>query len=523
MVTPSGTKRIPHRPSLIDALIPVIFLIIALGAAVFIYGGEAIGGPVQVAMFLAAVVAGLVGYKNGHSVARMTKAAVDSIGTAMGAMFILLSVGALIGTWNMSGTIATMTDWGIRILSPNWFFLTAAIICALIALSIGSSWTVMGTIGVALIAIASALGLSETMAAGAVISGAYFGDKMSPLSETTNLAPAVAGTDLYTHIRAMLATTVPSILIALGLFTFFGLTADPEGGINVDTGLQAIEETFTTGIIQIIPLIVVIVMALRKAPPTLAIITGALVGGIVAVLTQAETVENFAAASREELGLDPLGSGWLLLQGVWDAMATGFVPDTGSEALDELLAGGGMQGLLGTIWLIMVALAFGGIMNMTGFLARIIEPLHRAAKNDRGVMVATGTTAIGINVLAADQYLAIVLTGNVYKQDFEERGIAPQTLSRQIEDTATITSVLIPWNSCGAYASGVLGVETIAYAPFAFFNWINPIVSFIYALLGLQIQRAAPETHFPDSPNETEFYGVSGQRGDEVPVEGDKD
>ncbi len=523
MVTPSDTKRTPHRPSLLDSMIPVVFLIASLGSAVYLYGGDAIGGPVQVAMFLSAIVAGLVGFKNGHSVARMTKAAVDSIGTAMGAIFILFAVGALIGTWNMSGTIATMTDWGIQVLSPSFFYLTAAIICAIIALSIGSSWTVMGTIGVALIAISSALGLNEAMAAGAVISGAYFGDKMSPLSETTNLAPAVAGTDLYTHIRSMMATTIPAILIALGLFTFFGLRESPEDAINIESGLEAIEESFATGIIQIIPLIIVIAMALRKAPPTLAIITGAVTGGIVAVFTQQQTVQAFVDATREDLGLEPVGTAWSMVQGVWDAMATGFVADTDSEALNELLSGGGMEGLLGTIWLIMVALAFGGIMNMTGFLARIIEPLHNRAKTDRGMMVATGTTAIGINVLAADQYLAIVLTGNVYKHDFERRGIAPQSLSRQIEDTATVTSPLIPWNSCGAYAAGVLGVETIAYFPFAFFNLINPVISFTYAILGIQIKRVPQESHFPEAPHEAEFYGVSGQHADEVPVEGDKD
>lgn len=523
MVVPSDAKRIPHRPSLIDALIPVVFLIAALGAAVYLYGGDAIGGPVQVAMFLSAVVAALVGYKNGHSVARMTKAAVDSIATAMGAIFILFAVGALIGTWNMSGTIATMTDYGIQVLSPNWFYVTAAIICAVIALGIGSSWTVMGTIGVALIAISEALGLNTAMAAGAVISGAYFGDKMSPLSETTNLAPAVAGTDLYSHIRSMMATTIPAILIALGLYTFFGLRADPEGAINAEQGIGVIEDSFNIGLIPLIPLVVVIVMAVRKAPPTLAIITGALVGGLIAVIFQTDAVLEFVAAAREEAGMEPIGTGWALLQGVWDAMATGFVADTGNEALDELLSGGGMEGMLTTIWLIMVALAFGGVMNVTGFLSRLIEPLHRAAKSERGAMVATGTTAIGINVLAADQYLAIVLTGNVYKHDFEERGIAPQSLSRQIEDTATVTSPLIPWNSCGAYAAGVLGVETVAYFPFAFFNLINPIISFTYAILGIQIKHVPKQTHFPDAPHETEFYGVAGQHGDELPLDSDSE
>ena len=462
-----------------------------------------------------AIIAGLVAYKNGHSVEGLSKAAVDSVAAAMGAIFILFAVGALIGTWNMSGTIATMTQWGIQILSPNWFYVTAVVICAVIALGIGSSWTVMGTIGVALIAIAEALGLSGAMAAGAVISGAYFGDKMSPLSETTNLAPAVAGTDLYSHIRAMMATTIPSIVIALVIYAFIGMrTQIDSDAINVSTGIEALEDTFFLGLIPMIPLLVVVVMALRKWPPTIAIIAGALAGGVVAAFFQPDVVRAFVD--------DPdLGTVETMIKGVWSAMATGFEPNTGYEALDELLAGGGMESMLNTIWLIIVALAFGGIMNEAGFLAKLIEPLRNRAKTPRGTLVATGTTAIGINALAADQYLAIVLTGNVFKQQYEKEGIAPQTLSRQIEDTATVTSVLIPWNSCGAYAAGVLGIETIAYFPFAFFNWINPLVSFTYALLGIQIKRVTPETEFPPAPKDANFYGVSGRHADALPDRGD--
>ncbi len=529
MVVPEGAKPVPRQASLFDALVPVIFLIISLAFAIIIYGDNAIGGPVQVSLFLSAIVAGLMGYKNSHSITRMSKAAVDSIATAMGAIFILFAVGALIGTWNMSGTIATMTAWGIQVLSPNWFYLTAAIICGLIALGIGSAWTVMGTIGVALVAISEALGINTAIAAGSVISGAYFGDKMSPLSETTNLAPAIAGTDLYTHIRSMMVTTIPSILIALGLFAFFGLRQDARGDIPVDAAVAAIEKYFTTGLIPLIPLVAVIWLAVRRTPPTLAITVGALLGGVVAMIFQTDRVVEFATSTREAADVDAVGTGLALVQGVWDAMATGYVAETEFPAINDLLSGGGMESMLNTIWLIMVALAFGGIMNITGFLGRLIEPLRRRAKSDRGAMGAVGTTAIGINILAADQYLAIVLTGNVYKYDFRRRGIAPQTLSRQIEDTATVTSPLIPWNSCGAYAAGVLGVETIAYFPWCFFNLINPVLSFTYAALGFQIKKIPPqvsnEKEQTDStgPNETDFYGVSGQNADELPIGEKKD
>lgn len=515
MVIAHKGKDEPRPPTMLDALIPVVVLILFIIGAVILYGGDAIAGPVQVAMFLAAIIAGLVAYKNGHTVEGLSKAAVDSVATAMGAIFILFSVGALIGTWNMSGTIATMTQWGIQILSPNWFYVTAVIICAVIALGIGSSWTVMGTIGVALIAIAEALGLNGAMAAGAVISGAYFGDKMSPLSETTNLAAAVAGTDLYKHIRSMMSTTVPSILITLGIYLILGFRAKPAGGIDVPEELRDIERLFNVNVLTLIPLAVVLILALRKIPPTFAILAGALTGGLVAIILQPDAVRAF-------VGDDSLGTPLVMLKGVWDAMATGFVADTGSAAVDELLSGGGMQGMLNTIWLIITALAFGGIMNHTGFLGKLIEPLRRRTKTPRGAMASTGVTAIGINAVAGDQYLALVLTGNVFKEEFKNRGIAPQTLSRQIEDTATVTSPLIPWNSCGAYASGVLGVTTLAYLPFAFFNWINPMISFVYAALGVAIQKAEPGVDSAPAPAEASFYGVSGQHADEVPEDGSR-
>jgi NhaC family Na+:H+ antiporter len=503
----------PRAPTLAQAMIPLTFLVVSLGSAVYLYRDEAILGPVQVALFLSAAIAGLVAHRNGHSVADLSKAAVSSVSSAMGAIFILFAVGALIGTWNMSGTIATMTDWGIRILSPNFFYATAAIICAAIALGIGSSWTVMATMGVALVAVSEALGLNPAIAAGAVISGSYFGDKMSPLSETTNLAPAVAGTDLYTHIRAMMATTIPSIIIALGIYLVMGLRANPTGALEQDLALGAIEQAFSVGILTLIPLALVILLAIRKVPPTIAILAGAVTGGLVAIILQPDLVVAF-------VGNEALATPWVMIQGVWDAMATGFVADTGFPQLDELLSGGGMQSMLNTIWLIVAALAFGGIMNHSGFLAKLIEPLRRRARTDRGVLVATGTTAIGINVVAADQYLAIVLTGNVYKQEYEDRGIAPQTLSRQVEDTATVTSPLIPWNSCGAYAAGVLGVATVAYFPFAFFNLINPVISFAFAALGKHIQRVEPHSHFADAPHDVQFYGVGGRHADEFPEQG---
>ncbi len=492
-------------PSMIDALIPVGFLVILLAAAVYLYGGDATGGPFQIALILAAIVAGLVSRKNGHSFEKIGKAAVDGVSTAMGAIFILLAVGALIGAWSMSGTIATMVHYGIQFINPDWFYVASVVICALVALGIGSAWTVVGTLGVGLVGIATAIGVSPEITAGAVISGAYFGDKVSPLSETTNLAPAVAGADLITHIKSMMSTTIPSILIALAIYAFIGFREEVMATIDLTVALEVIESVFTISLWTLLPLVVVMVLAFRRFPAASSIMAGALLGGVIAVIFQPDVVVTFVD--------DPsLSTPWSMIKGVWSAMATGFTIETGYAGLDDLFSRGGMESMLGTVWLILAAMAFGGIMEYTGMLARLIKPLVDRAKTDKSILVSTGLTAIGINIIAADQYLALVLTGNMYKQEYEERNIAPETLSRQIEDTATVTSPLIPWNSCGAYMSATLGIATVAYFPFAFFNLINPILSFIYALLGFQIKHLEPGETFQESPEEVRFYGIEGQR-----------
>jgi NhaC family Na+:H+ antiporter len=495
----------PRPPSTLEAWIPVAALVGLIVLGVGLYGGDLTAGPVQVALILCAILAGLIGRKNGHSMETLAKAAVDAISTAMGAIFILLAVGALIGTWNMSGTVATMVHVGIRVLDADWFYLAATLVCAGVALGIGSAWTVIGTLGVALMAIATAIGVSPLVTAGAIVSGAYFGDKMSPLSDTTNLAPAVAGTDLYTHIRAMMASTVPSVLIALGLFAFLGLTIEPLAGFDVTALLAAIESIFDVGLLTLLPLFVVIVLAVRRVPPTITILSGALTGGAVAVLLQPDVVLDFVA--EPDLAV-PLA----MLKGVWSAMATGFTLESGLPGLDALVSGGGMASMLGTVWLILAALAFGGIMEYTGSLARLIEPLVRRARSARSLLISTGLTAIGVNIVAADQYMAIVLTGRMYRTLYEEQGIAPQTLSRQVEDTATVTSPLIPWNSCGAYVAATLGIATLSYLPFCFFNLVNPLVSFVLAALGRAIIRTGPKAGGEAGPSRLTIRGVSGRQ-----------
>jgi len=494
-------------PSYADALIPIVVLVILLASAVYLYGADGTAGPIQVALMLSMMVAGLVGLKNGHKWEDMGKAAVDGISTAMGAIFILLGVGALVGTWSMAGTIATIVHFGVQFLNPDWYYLAAAVVCGLLALSIGSAWTVAGTIGVGLIGIANLLGVSPEITAGAVISGAYFGDKMSPLSETTNLAPAVAGTDLFTHIRYMLWTTVPSIIIALTIFGVIGYSGHYSAPLDLTVVLEAIESIFNIGLLTLIPLLVVLIMSFRRIAAFTTILVGALVGGIMAVILQPDVVLAFVNDSS-------LSTPLAMIKGIWSAMATGFAINSQYEGLNDLFSGGGMVSMLETVWLIISAMAFGGVMEYTGLLAKLVQPLLDYSKSDRSILVSTSLTSIGINLVAGDQYMAIVLPGRMFREAYQERNLAPETLSRQIEGSGTVTSPLIPWNSCGAYMSATLGIATIAYLPYAFFNLADAAITFLFALLGVKIGHLKPEEIVQEPPDKATFYGIGGQRVD---------
>ena len=492
-------------PSFLDALIPIIVLIVLLASAVYLYGADGTAGPIQVALMLSMMVAGLVGLKNGHKWEDMGKAAVDGISQAMGAIFILLGVGALIGTWTMAGTIATIVHYGVQFLDPNWYYLACTVICGLLALSIGSAWTVAGTLGVGLIGIANLLGVSPEITAGAVISGAYFGDKMSPLSETTNLAPAVAGSDLFTHIKNMLWTTIPSIIIALVVFGFIGLRGAFSAPLDLTVVLEAIESIFNVGLLTLVPLLVVLIMSFRRISAFSTILVGALAGGLMAIILQPEVVLAFVN--------DPnISTPVAMVKGIWSAMATGFVVESQYDGLNDLFSRGGMVSMLETVWLIIAAMAFGGVMEYTGLLARLVQPILKWARGERRLLAATGLTSIGINLVAGDQYMAIVLPGRMYREIYNERGIAPETLSRQIEDTGTITSPLIPWNSCGAYMSATLGIATFAYLPYCFFNLINVAISLIYAAAGFQIKRIRADEFAPEPLEKATLYGIGGHR-----------
>ena len=474
-------------PTVLDALIPVTTLIAMLAMSVQLFGDNSSGGANQIVLIAGAAIAALVAVKNGFGWDGILKAIVAGISTAMGAILILLSVGALIGTWLMSGTVPSLIYYGLEILSPSWFYLAACVICAISALAIGSSWTVAGTLGVALIGVAGGLGLSLPITAGAIISGAYFGDKMSPLSDTTNLAPAVAGTDLFTHIRHMLWTTGPSFVIAMILFGIIGLSAD--GGTDI-TALDELKETlssnFNISAITLIPLAVVFFLAYRKAPPMPTILFGALLGGLLAATMQPDVVIAFANSPD----LSPMVA---IIKGVWLALADGYSSSTGIAEVDDLLSRGGMSSMLNTIWLVICALSFGAVMEHSGMLARLIDSALQAAKSTGTLVMTVVLSCIGINIIAADQYISVVLPGKMYKAEFAKRGLDARNLSRTIEDSGTLTSPLVPWNTCGAYMAGTLGVATLAYLPFAFLNLINPLIAIIYGFTGFTIKRIEDE------------------------------
>ncbi len=472
----------PKSPTLIQALTPVLSLIALLALSVYLFGSDSSGGANQIVLIIGAAIASIVAVRNGHAWSDIQDAMVLGIGTAMGAIFILLSVGALIGTWMMAGTVPALIYYGLDLMHPQIFYAATCLISAIAALSIGSSWTVAGTLGVGLIGVSMGLGLSEAITAGAVISGAYFGDKMSPLSDTTNLAPAVAGTDLFTHIRHMSWTTGPSIVLALLVFLVIGLCNDA----GADTAaLRATQETlresFDISLFTLTPLVVVFLMAARRFPPLPTILFGALLGGITAVALQPEQVLRFADAPDHAVG-------FAMAKGVWMALANGYVSATGVPEVDDLLSRGGMSSMLTTIWLIISALAFGAVLEHAGMLERLIRAALKLARSTGSLIATVVVTCIGVNIVAADQYIAIVLPGKMFKVEFQRRRLDPKNLSRVVEDSGTLTSPLVPWNTCGAYMAATLGVATLAYAPFAFFNLINPLVSIVYGYTGFKIE-----------------------------------
>ncbi len=450
------------------ALVPVVALVGFLSLFILVLPGRYAGfeGTGHLPLLLAAIVGGLVARAYGWSWDALQEGVNKAIEMAMGAMLILLVIGLLMGTWLASGVVPALIDWGLSLLSPSFFLPTACAVCSVVSLVSGSSWSTAGTVGIAMIGIGGALGIDPAMTAGAVISGSYFGDKLSPMSDTTNLAPAMAGAELFEHIRHQVLTTGPSWLIAMVVYTVLSLGSEVSvDAAGIDTIQSAIRAHYNPSIIHLLPPAVVLVCVLRRQPALPTLLLGAGMGAALGVAQ----------------GVGP--------DAVIGAAMSGHVADTGNAGVDELLSRGGMLEMSSTVILILCAMSFGGVMERTGMLQTMASKLLSLAKNAGSLIAVTVLTAAGINVVAGDQYISIVVPGRMYGAAFKEQGLHPKNLSRALEDGGTITSALIPWNTCGAFMAATLMVPTSAYLPYAVLNYVNPLLSILFGFLGISIAK----------------------------------
>ena len=469
------------RVSLFWASTPIIILVFLLGTNVYLYGDDSLGGANQLALLFSGAIACIIGTKNGYSWKNIINSISKSISTTTPAIIILLLIGSLAGTWLISGIVPAMIYYGLQILNPKIFLFASCIICAIVSIATGSSWSTIATIGIALLGIGNALGISEGLIGGAIISGAYFGDKMSPLSDTTNLAPAMVGTDLFTHIRHMMYTTIPTFVITIVIFLILGFNI-PENNIqNTEEILFAIQNKFNiTPWLFLVPVIVILII-IKKTPAIPALLIGTLLGGIFAIIFQPQIIleisnieNNFSKASYIA---------------IINSMSDKISISSNNDLIRNLLSSKGMFGMLNTIWLIICAMIFGSTMEATGSLHRISDSIIKYAKNTGSVIATTACTCLFFNLTASDQYLSIVVTGRMYRDSFKKKGLAPENLSRTLEDSGTVTSVLIPWNTCGATQSAVLGIATFSYLPYCFFNLISPFMTILYGYLNFKINK----------------------------------
>lgn len=446
-----------------QAIVIVLFLITALASGLQLFGADP-----HIPLIISAAFAALIAMKNGFSWDELLDGIVETISSAMGAIIILMIIGMVIGTWLLAGIVPSMIYYGLEILSPGIFLVATLIITSIVSLATGSSWTTAGTVGIALLGVGQGLGVPVEIVAGAVISGAYFGDKMSPLSDTTNLAPAVAGADLFDHIRHMIYTTGVSYVIALVLFAIIGMRY---AGSTLDIGRineiqMGLESAFSITPLLLLPPLLVIVMVALKIPAIPGLFGGVLLGGLFASIFQGAGLTEIIGATHY-----------------------GFSVETDVALVNELVAGGGMDSMMWTISLILSAMTLGGVMDKGGFLEVIVGRMVKFAKTTGSLVLTTILTEIFLNLTSGDQYLAIVLPGKMFKEEYAKRGLKPKNLSRVLEDGGTLTSPLVPWNSCGAFMWQTLGVHPFAYAPYAFLNLINPVVSVIYGYTGFTMEK----------------------------------
>ncbi len=473
-------KESELKISLIESMIPLLCLILLLSYNVFVFGDSAMDGSNQFILLLGASVGIFIGIRSGISFKKMINYVSSNLKSITGAILILLLVGSLSGTWLISGIIPSMIYYGLQVLNPNVFLPSCLVICAVISLSTGSSWTTSATVGIALIGIGKALGIPSGMVAGAVISGAYFGDKLSPLSDTTNLAPAVSNTDLFTHIRYLTITTVPTILVALIILSILNLFTEVNGSSENESMLNSIKDTFYISPFLFIVPIVVVFMIFKKTPPLIALFIGTVLGAVFALFFQIDTISQISGGNNN-------------ISDVYKVILNSITVETeiesGNKILNELFSSGGMKGMLNTIWLVICAMVFGGIMEAIGALKRISNFLLNIGKSTFSLFASTVGSCLTINLSASDQYLSIVIPGKMFSKAYEDKGLAPENLSRTLEDSGTVTSVLIPWNTCGAYQSGILGVGVLEYFVYAIFNWLSPFTTLFIAAINFKIKQ----------------------------------
>ncbi len=468
------------------ALAPIAFLVALLACSVYLYGADSSYGANQVALLFSAGLVALLGLRLGYAWKEIEQGILHGIRLCLGPLLILMSVGMLIGVWILAGTIPAIIYYGVDALSPSIFYAATAVLCALAAVSVGSSWTVAGTIGIGMMAIAESFGLAPEITAGAVVSGAYLGDKLSPLSDTTNLASGIAGVDLFQHIRHLLWTTVPSFALALLAFGLFGggeLTT-PRQLAELKDGL---ERRFDIGWHLLIPLLAMFALAWRKVPALAAILISTLIGALFALLFQ-------PAATLAMAGDAEIPHAMRLLKGVWTSLFEGYRSSGDGEFIDRLLSKGGLLSMLNTCALIICAMAFGGAIEKVGILRYLVGKALARVESDGGLVAATVGTCTASNLVTSDQYIAISVPGRMFRGEFQRRGLSALNLSRTLEDSATLTSPLVPWNTCGAYMAATLGVATLAYAPYALFNYLCPLVALGYGYLRIAQKPLEPGT-----------------------------
>ena len=476
------TKSEFKELSIYSALVPVFALILMLFYNVFfVFGDDALSGSNQFILILGAAVAAIVGFLNKIPYKKMLEEVSENLKSTSGALLILIMVGGLSGTWLVSGIIPTMIYYGLQLLNPTFFLVASVLICAVISIATGSSWTTSATVGIALIGIGETLGVSLGMTAGAVLSGAYFGDKMSPLSDTTNLAPAMSGAELFDHIKYMAITTVPTFVITLFLFLIIGFNIEINGTPDISNKLEAIDQAFNISLWLLLVPTVVVILIVKKTPPLVALLTGTLLAALASIFTQPQILMSIAES--EIFNFETA------YRGVMQSITVETSVETSSTELNDLFSSGGMKGMMGTIWLIICAMVFGGVMDAIGALSKISKALLTMASSTFGLFTSTVVSCLALNVTASDQYLALVVPGKMFKKAYEDKGLAPENLSRTLEDSGTVTSVLVPWNTCGAYQSSVLGVHVADYFIYAFFNWISPFMTLLVAGFSLKIKQ----------------------------------